>query len=77
VNEGTGDTFEVGIGGHYSYSSTNNPAKFVSLNSDLTYKLRLKVLEGRFDPEPQDIPMLKAFKKTRQSPKAFLKRWNG
>ena len=77
MNEGAGDTYEVGLGGHYSYNANSNPANYAAINADLTYKLRLKVLEGSYEPEPQDLKMLREFKQTKLSPKAFLKHWYG
>ena len=71
MNEGIDDKFNVGEGGHETLRD------FKKLNDTLSYNLKLRVLEGRFSPEPQDIPMLKAFKKTKLLPKTVLKRWRG
>jgi hypothetical protein len=48
-----------------------------SLNQDLTYKLRLKVLQGRFSPDHNDRAMILGFRKSNLTPEEFLKTWNG
>jgi hypothetical protein len=46
-----------------------------SFNIDLTKKIRLKVLTGRFQAEPKDGPMLRKFQESGLTPEEFLKTW--
>ncbi len=45
------------------------------MNKDLTYKIKLKVLKGKFTPEPKDSSMIKSFRKSGLTPEDFLKTW--
>jgi len=66
-----GDTYKVGEGGHYPCENQHN------FNLDLSHKIRLKVLQGRFDPDPKDGPMLRKFRASNLTPEEFLKTWKG
>lgn len=66
------EIYQIGDAGH----STKNENQ-ADMNQDLTYKLRLKVLQGRFDPDYKDRAMIKAYKETELTPEEFLKTWKG
>ncbi|MAT10414.1 MAG: hypothetical protein CMM02_05325 [Rhodopirellula sp.] len=42
---------------------------------DLTYKIRLKVLKGYWDPTPSEYQMIREYKKSGLSPAKFLKKY--
>ena len=42
---------------------------------DLTYKIRLKVLKGYWDPTPNEYKMIREYKESGLSPSNFLKRY--
>lgn len=68
---------ETGSGGHYTCDSNGNTAGLHSMNMDLTHKIRLKVLQGKFDPEPKDGPMIRKFRESGLTPEEFLETWKG
>tara|TARA_B100001540_G_scaffold9868_1_gene8669 strand:+ start:8278 stop:8487 length:210 start_codon:yes stop_codon:yes gene_type:complete len=66
------ETYQIGDAGHPATIENQS-----NMNQDLTYKLRLKVLQGRFDPDPKDTTMIKKFKESGLTPEQFLETWNG
>jgi hypothetical protein len=65
--------------GHYSLdfddgykSKTERQAEF---NQNLSHKMRLKVLQGRFAPNSKDKAMILKYRESGKTPEEFLKTW--
>lgn len=69
------DNPQVGEGDHFSFENQTNPLSLHDMNMDLTYKIRLKVLKGKFDPEPKDSAMIRKYRESGLPPEDFLKTW--
>ena len=79
------DIPKIGESGHYGLESMKDTVGpngkriqgLASLNQQITKKVRLKVLQGRFDPDYRDGPMIRKFKESGLTPEEFLETWKG
>ena len=58
--------------GHHSLEFGQRQDKF---NQNLSYKMRLKVLQGRFAPNSKDKAMILRYRESGKTPEDFLKTW--
>jgi len=66
------ETEKVGEIGHHSLELGQSQDKF---NQNLSYKMRLKVLQGRFAPNSKDKAMILRYRESGKTPEDFLKTW--
>ena len=75
INQGTGGTFEPSMAGHYCEKS-DTPLGYGEINRKCTRKLRYNILINRWPADkPEEVRMLREFKKTKMSPDEFLDQW--
>ena len=73
MGSGARKVHETGDGGHLGLGNDG----FTTLNTDLSRKIKLKVLKGKMAPEPREKKMILDFKKSKMTPEKFLETWKG